>query len=121
MPAFLRLAIQYGLMVRSLAKAAHKFGTIRLVYPQIEDGRVIADAVVAGLGDYFVNERIRVWVSAGERSTIIVPGCVHYTRAWASIMRASGRQPETIIDVGGARWEMPAPRYADALEILSGL
>ena len=27
----------------------------------------IADATVAGLGDYFVGERIRVWVSAGER------------------------------------------------------
>ena len=30
-----------------------KFGTIKLVYPQIQDGRVVADATVAGLGEYF--------------------------------------------------------------------
>ena len=57
-----------------LGKSGAQFGTIKLVYPQIEDGRVIADAAVAGLGDYFVGERIRVWVSAGERDSIIVPG-----------------------------------------------
>ena len=57
-----------------------KFGTISLVYPQIEDGRVIADAEVAGLGDYFVGERIRVWVSAGERDSVIVPAAFIITR-----------------------------------------
>src|SRR6202142_1829423 len=56
-----------------LGKSGAQFGTIRLVYPQIEDGRVIADAAVAGLGDYFVGQRIRVWVSAGERESVIVP------------------------------------------------
>ena len=59
-----------------LGKSGTQFGTIRLVYPQIEDGRVIADATVANLGDYFVGERIRVWVSAGERESIIVPGSI---------------------------------------------
>ena len=49
-----------------LGESGARFGTIRFVYPQIEDGRVIADAAVAGLGDYFVGERIRVWVSAGR-------------------------------------------------------
>jgi RND family efflux transporter MFP subunit len=57
-----------------------KFGTIRLVYPQIEDGRVIADAAVANLGDYFVGERIRVWVSSGERGSITVPASYIITR-----------------------------------------
>jgi len=61
-------------------KSDAQFGTIRLVYPQIEDGRVIADAAVAGLGEYFVGERIRVWVSAGDRESIIVPGAFIVTR-----------------------------------------
>ena len=50
-----------------IGQSGARFGTIRLVYPQIEDGRVVADAVVEGLGDYFVSERIRVWISGGER------------------------------------------------------
>ncbi len=57
-----------------------KFGTIKLVYPQIEDGRVVADAQVKGLGDYFVGERIRVWVSGGERKSFIVPASFIVTR-----------------------------------------
>jgi hypothetical protein len=35
-------------------------GVIDLVYPQIEDGRVIADATVENLGEYFVGDRLRV-------------------------------------------------------------
>ena len=57
-----------------------RFGTIRLVYPQIQDGRVVADAEVAGLGDHFVGQRVRVWISAGDRTSIIVPGSFVVTR-----------------------------------------
>ena len=35
-------------------RACAKSGVIDLVYPQIEDGRVVADATVEGLGEYFV-------------------------------------------------------------------
>ena len=41
---------------------------VRLVYPEIEGGRVIADVEVPGLGDYFVGERTRVYVSTGVRA-----------------------------------------------------
>ena len=37
---------------------APRSGVIDLVYPQIEDGRVIADATVEGLGEYFVGDRL---------------------------------------------------------------
>lgn len=101
-------------------KNGAQFGTIRLVYPQIEDGRVIADAVVAGLGDYFVNERIRVWVSAGERSSIIVPGSFIITRFGIDYARV--RKDTNVIDVPVQRGrEVPRPDMPDALEILSGL
>jgi RND family efflux transporter MFP subunit len=97
-----------------------KFGTIRLVYPQIEDGRVIADAAVAGLGDYFVGERIRVWVSAGERDGIIVPGAFVVTRFGIDYVRV--RKDSATIDVPVQRGrELPRPDMPDALEILSGL
>lgn len=55
-------------------------GTIRQVYPQIADGRVIADADVEGLGGFFVGERVRVWVPAGERDAILVPETYLHTR-----------------------------------------
>jgi RND family efflux transporter MFP subunit len=104
-----------------LGQGSAKFGTIRLVYPHIEDGRVVADADVAGLGDYFVGERIRVWVSAGDRSSIIVPGSFITTRFgidYAHVRRDDG----TVIDVPVQRGrELPRPDMPDALEILSGL
>jgi RND family efflux transporter MFP subunit len=103
-----------------LGKSGAQFGTIKLVYPQIEDGRVIADAAVANLGDYFVGERIRVWVSAGERDSTIVPGAFITTRF--GIDYALVRKDATTIDVPVQRGrELPRPDMPDALEILSGL
>jgi RND family efflux transporter MFP subunit len=97
-----------------------KFGTIKLVYPQIEDGRVVADAQVKGLGDYFVGERIRVWVSGGERQSFIVPASFIVTRFGIDYARV--RQDKSVIDVPVQRGrELPRPDMPDALEILSGL
>ena len=104
-----------------IGQSGVRFGTIRLVYPQIEDGRVIADATVAGLGDYFVGERIRVWVSAGERTSIIVPGSFIITRFGIDYARIR-KDAKTMIDVPVQRGrELPRPDMTDALEILSGL
>jgi multidrug efflux pump subunit AcrA (membrane-fusion protein) len=111
------LGKQFG---KELRESAAQFGTIRLVYPQIEDGRVIADAAVAGLGDYFVGERIRVWVSAGERDSTIVPGVFITTRFGIDYARV--RKGAETIDVPVQRGrELPRPDMPDALEILSGL
>jgi RND family efflux transporter MFP subunit len=104
-----------------LGQDGAKFGTIRLVYPQIEDGRVVADADVKGLGDYFVGERIRVWVSAGDRESIIVPGSFIITRFGIDYARVR-KNDKTVIDVPVQRGrELPRPDMPDALEILSGL
>jgi RND family efflux transporter MFP subunit len=97
-----------------------QFGTIKLVYPQIEDGRVVADANVKGLGDYFVGERIRVWVAGDERESVIVPGKFIVTRFGIDYARL--RQGNSVIDVPVQRGrEVPTPAMPDALEILSGL
>lgn len=104
-----------------LSKASAQFGTIRLVYPQIEDGRVIADAAVSGLGDYFVGERIRVWVSAGQRPSITVPASFIVSRFGIDYARVR-KDDKTLIDVPVQRGrELPRPDMPDALEILSGL
>ena len=82
---------------------------------------MIADAKVANLGDYFVGERIRVWVSAGERTSIIVPGSFIFTRFGIDYARVR-KDPQTIIDVPVQRGrQLPRPDMPDALEILSGL
>ena len=98
-----------------------QFGTIRLVYPQIEDGRVIADAKVDGLGDYFVGERIRVWVSSGARVAYIVPSSFITTRFgidYARLQAADGKIAEVPVQRGR---ELPRPGETDGIEILSGL
>ncbi len=48
-------------------------GRIAKVYPEIENGRVVADVEVAGIGDYFVNERTLVSIPVGRRSVLGVP------------------------------------------------
>lgn len=48
-------------------------GVVRQVYPEMSNGRVVADVEVKGLGDFFVGERVRVHVATGRRETIIVP------------------------------------------------
>jgi RND family efflux transporter MFP subunit len=105
-------------------EAEPRFGKITLVYPRIEDGRVVADAEVEGLGDYFVNERIRVWVSAGERTTFIVPESFITTRFGVDYVavRSAGGAGGADIDVPVQRGrELPRPDLPDGIEILSGL
>lgn len=48
-------------------------GRIAKVYPEIANGRVIADVEVAGIGSYFVNERTLVSIPVGKRSVLAVP------------------------------------------------
>jgi RND family efflux transporter MFP subunit len=118
---FLRAGDPVRLDREQLNVAGGRFGTIRLVYPQIEDGRVIADAQVDGLGDYFVGERIRVWVSGGERTAIIVPSSFITTRFgvdYARVQTAGGNTIDVPVQRGR---DLPRADNADGIEILSGL
>ncbi len=64
-------SIHVGDTVRMDGSAAE--GKIVLVYPQIKNGRVIADAAAPDLGNYFVGQRVRVLISVGMRQTIVIP------------------------------------------------
>ena len=91
-------------------------GKVRLVYPEIQGGRVIADVEVPGLGDYFVGERTRVYIDAGMRRTLIVPASYVYRRAGVNYVRLAGGdeivvQPGEPRDIGETK----------GVEILTGL
>jgi RND family efflux transporter MFP subunit len=118
---FLQAGDQVRIDGEDLGSSGAKFGTIVLVYPQIEDGHVVADATVAGLSDYFVGQRIRVWISAGQRTSVIVPASFILTRFGIDYGRMRS-DAGALIDVPLQRGRpLPRPDMPDALEILSGL
>jgi RND family efflux transporter MFP subunit len=96
------------------------FGTIRLVYPEIDNGHVVADATVAELGDYFVNERVRVWVSAGQRQAIVIPAGLILTRSGIDYVHIwlQGSVLEVPVQRGQT---VHRPGQKAQVEILSGL
>lgn len=93
------------------ASDAHKQGRVRIVYPEIQGGRVIADVDVEGLGNYFVGERTRVYVTTGKRDTILAPRAAIYRRAGVDYIRLKGGA-EIVVQTGEQRGE--------DVEILSG-
>jgi RND family efflux transporter MFP subunit len=118
---FLKVGDTIRIDAAEIGASESRFGTIKLVYPQIEDGRVVADAVVEDLGDYFVSERIRVWISAGERAAYIVPASFITTRFGVDYVKVRGLAGnEADVPVQRGR-ELPRPDLPDAIEILSGL
>lgn len=87
-------------------------GRIVLVYPELDQGRVVADAEVDGLGDYFVGERARVAIATGKRETFVVPPAFIFRRFGVAYVRLKDGpevavQPGLVVDGG--------------IEVLSGL
>jgi multidrug efflux system membrane fusion protein len=87
-------------------------GHVRLVYPEISGGRVMADVEVDGLGDYFVGERTRVYVSTGKRSAFLLPASAIYSRSGAFFVRLKSGVEMNV---------QPGERRGARMEILSGL
>lgn len=91
---------------------ARSEGRVRLVYPEIQGGRVIADVEAPGIGDYFVGERTRVYVATGERSAIIVPRAYVYRRAGIDFVKLKNGV-EVVVQLGSGD--------SQSVEILAGL
>ena len=87
-------------------------GRVRLVYPEIKGGRVVADVEVERLGEYFVGERTRVYVTTGKRESIIIPPEFVFPRAGLNYVKLKNGA-EVVVQPGETRTE--------GLEILSGL
>lgn len=96
-------------------------GRITQVYPQLESGRLVADAEVQGLSDYFVGERARVWISAGQRNVMLVPSEYVFNRFgldFARLKKTDGEAIDIIVQLG-----REAPLFGDRpmREVLAGL
>ncbi len=96
-------------------------GTIAQVYPKLQQGRVIADVAAEGLGDYFVGERIRVWVSAGKRATFAIPVSFTFKRYgldYVRLQRENAKPLEIVVQLGLPIAGNDSPRL---VEVLAGL
>ncbi|HRY07945.1 MAG TPA: efflux RND transporter periplasmic adaptor subunit [Hyphomicrobiaceae bacterium] len=96
-------------------------GEITQVYPELQGGRVVADASVKGLGDYFVGERVLVYISVGMRRGMVIPRSLVATRYgydFVKVARGKARVSDVIVQLG------PATVLADGsegVEVLGGL
>ena len=87
-------------------------GRVRLVYPEIQGGRVIADVEAPGIGDYFVGERTKVYVATGERPAIVIPRAYVYRRAGVDFVKLKDGV-EVVVQLGSGDDK--------SVEILAGL
>ncbi len=95
-----------------LQEGSRRDGEVVQIYPELANGRVIADVEVSGLGDFFVGERIRVWVATDARSALVIPREYIYRHHGLSFVRlASGA--EVVVQPGMA--------VATGVEVLSGV
>ncbi|MFM2355853.1 MAG: hypothetical protein RLZZ528_1589 [Pseudomonadota bacterium] len=104
---FLRLAIPErhapDLAVGAEVDAGNARGRIEKVYPQIENGRVIADVAVDGLSDAFIGQRVLVRVPVASRDVLAVPDSAIASRAGLDFVtiHAGGAEAEVTVVPGG--------------------
>lgn len=94
------------------AGAALGEGRITLVYPELQQGQVVADAEVAGLGDFFVGERVAVTIQADRRPAILIPRAFLLAGPGIDLVQVEGR---------GLVPVQRGPARGERIEILSGL
>ena len=120
---FLRLAIpeRHAAELTVGTKVAVEDGTgiVEKVYPQIENGRVIADVAVEGLTDMFIGQRVLVHVPVERRAVLAVPEAAIETRSGIDYVRVAtdaGDLPVAVVPGALVESEQGPMR-----EILSGL
>lgn len=87
-------------------------GRVKQVYPELDKGRVVADVEVTGLGDFFVGERVRVYVATGSRLALIIPSGFIRRRAGITFVTLKTGE-EIVVQLG-----LPE---TGGVEVLSGL
>lgn len=90
-------------------------GRLARIYPQIENGRVIADVEVEGLPDAFVDARVLVRLPVDERPALMVPEAAVRSLSGLDFVtiEQDGAQIERVVVIGTRRDGM--------IEVLSGL
>lgn len=94
-------------------------GKIVKVYPEISDGRVIADVEVEGIGDYFVNERTLVSIPVGKHTVLAVPPAAVWTLHGVDYVRVIA--PGGNVDVAVILGEAFEDNGERRIEVLTGL
>ncbi|MCB1455441.1 MAG: efflux RND transporter periplasmic adaptor subunit [Nitratireductor sp.] len=94
-------------------------GRLAKIYPQIENGRVIADVEVEGLDTSFVDARLLVEVPVGEREALFVPRAAVSSRSGLDFVKVEtdGGESERVVILG----EGGDLDGTESIEILSGL
>ncbi|MCB1527033.1 MAG: efflux RND transporter periplasmic adaptor subunit [Hyphomicrobiaceae bacterium] len=120
---FIRKGDEIQVGTRSLEEAGKPLvkGAIAQVYPELQSGRVVADATVAGLGTYFVGERVLVYISGGKRQGMVIPQDFVTTRYGYDFVRLD-RDEKNAVDVVvqlGQAAELPGG--VNGVEVLGGL
>lgn len=124
---FLRLAVperhaaslRQGAAIRISAAGTTATGSIAKVYPQIENGRVVADVDIAGLDTAFVKARVLVELPIGSREALAVPQAAVVTRSGLDFVRVveNGAEVERAVVTGAPVTE----NGAALIEVLTGL
>jgi RND family efflux transporter MFP subunit len=124
---YLRLAIperhagelREGAEIQISAGAESHSGKLAKVYPQIENGRVVADVDVPGLDAGFVNARVLVSVPVGERDALLVPAGAVATRYGLDFVAVE--TPHGISDRAVVTADHVTHDGQEMVEILTGL
>lgn len=90
-------------------------GQLARLYPQIENGRVIADVSVPALDDGFVDARVLVRVPIGTRSALLVPQAAVRQRFGLDFVTVNGAERSVVL---GQRHIVDG---ATMVEVLSGI
>ncbi len=124
---FLRLAIperhaaslREGDPMRITANGVANEGRLAKVYPQIENGRVVADVEVEDLSTDFVGARVLVEVPVGAREALLVPRDAVTTRSGLDFVRVGAGEDaaERVVVLGDALTR----DGAEYVEVLTGL
>tara|TARA_R110002020_G_scaffold136630_2_gene304568 strand:+ start:19046 stop:20014 length:969 start_codon:yes stop_codon:yes gene_type:complete len=125
---YLRLAVperfagelEAGAEIRVVTESGETSGLLAKLYPQIDNGRVIADVEVDKLDTAFVNARILVELPIGKRPALLVPIEAVSTRHGIDFISFEDHAGETVerTVIVGAQQEGD---HAGMIEIISGV
>jgi RND family efflux transporter MFP subunit len=124
---YLRLAIperhaaslKEGSDIRITAGGSALSGSLAKIYPQIENGRVIADVEVQELDTQFVNARVLVELPIGDRQALVIPRNALMTRSGIDFVSVSeGDKTTERAVIAGQSLEIDG---VPSIEILTGL
>lgn len=124
---FLRLAVperhanflEEGADIQIGETGETRTGRLAKVYPQIENGRVIADVEVAGMDARYVDARVLVRLPVGETRALLIPADLVTTRMgldFVTVQQGDRKALRTIVP--GAHHRIDG---VDMVEVLSGL